>query len=262
MFTPPEIPLSGYNPPSTEAFLPPSKTTSMYPHQYDNTYAPPSYAPPSYAPPSQPAPDFYKPSFASGPPTQPPPSLRKIDPSQVYTAQLPVQNFTPKPFNPSPISQEKLAIFEPERRYQPPVIRRPLTVPNQRVSNVSPTPFSGSPYDSYSNAPWYSIYVIINSKFNWILYFNDFFLSGLLHHRISMYLTRLDHHQQTIIRSKLHEFRRLNNHRIRKITTVQHVDGENRRTTTNQYPTSLSANKHPSIFHTPISSHLRHVFNP
>lgn len=153
MFTPPEIPLSGYNPPSTEAFLPPSKTTSMYPHQYDNTYAPPSH----------PAPDFYKPSVASGPPTQPPPSLRKIDPSQVYTAQFPVQNFTPKPFTPSPISQEKLAIFEPERRLQQPIIRRPLTVPNQRISNVSPTPFSGSPYDSHSNAPWYALYAKIES---------------------------------------------------------------------------------------------------
>lgn len=135
MFTPPEIPLSGYQPPSTEAYLPPSKTTSMYPHQYENTYTP----------------DFYTPRAASGPPTQPPPSMRKMDPSQVYTAQVPVQNFTPKPFTPSPISQEKLAIFEPERRYQPPVIRRPLTVPNQRISNVSPTP-----YDSHSNAPWYA----------------------------------------------------------------------------------------------------------
>lgn len=163
MFTPPEIPLSGYNPPSTEAFLPPSKTSSMYPHQYENTYAPPSHpAPDFYKPSAAPdfykpsaAPDFYKPSAACGPPAQPPPSFRKIDPSQVYTAQFPVHNFTPKPFTPSPISQEKLAIFEPERRLQQPVIRRPLTVPNQRISNVSPTPFSGSPYDSHSNAPWY-----------------------------------------------------------------------------------------------------------
>lgn len=146
MFTPPEIPLSGYNPPSTEAFLPSSKTSSMYPHQYQNTYAPP---------PAHSAPDFYKPSAVSGP-TQPPPSFRKIDPSQVYNAQFPVQNFTPKPFTPSPISVEKLAIFEPERRLQQPIIRRPLTVPNQRISNVSPTPFSGSPYDSHSNAPWYT----------------------------------------------------------------------------------------------------------
>lgn len=170
MFTPPEIPLSGYHPPSTEIFLPPSKTTSMYPHQYENTYAPQQPAPdfykPSYASghpapdfykPSHAsghsAPDFYKPSYASGPATQPPPSARKIDPSQVYSAQGPVQNFTPKPFTPSPIAQEKLAVFEPERLQQP-IIRRPLTVPNQRVSNVSPTPFSGSPYDSSTNAPW------------------------------------------------------------------------------------------------------------
>lgn len=165
MFTPPEIPLSGYSPPQTDAYLPaPAKTSSMYPHQYESTYAPPPtdfYQPPpqqsgfsSGGPPQS--------GFSTGAPQQsgfssgaPPPSFRKIDPSQVYGAQFPVQNFTPKPFNPSPIAQEKLAIFEPEIRLQQPVIRRPLTVPNQRVSNVSPTPFGGSSqFESHSNAPW------------------------------------------------------------------------------------------------------------
>lgn len=160
MFTPPEIPLSGYNPPvQTDAFLP-KTSSSVYPHQYESTYAPP---PPQLQ--SQPTPDFYNKPSPCGPATQPPPTFRKIDPSHVYGAQFPVQNFTPKPFTPSPISQEKLAIFEPERRLQTPIIRRPLTVPNQRVSNVSPTPFSGSPYDSNSNVPWYAFFsiAVINS---------------------------------------------------------------------------------------------------
>lgn len=156
MFTPPEIPLSGYTPPQTDVYLPPPSKTSMYPHQYENTYAPPqTYQAPYQAPAPAPAPPQQQQSgFSSG--AAPPPSFRKIDPSQVYGAQFPVQNFTPKPFNPSPIAQEKLAIFEPERRSQPPVIRRPLTVPNQRVSNKSPIPFGGnSQFESHSNAPWY-----------------------------------------------------------------------------------------------------------
>lgn len=141
MFTPPEIPLSGYSPPRTEAYLPKSSVSS-YPHQYENTYAPP--------PPQPSQSDFYQPSKGA------PPSFRKIDPSQVYGAQFPVQNFTPKPFTPSPIAQEKLAIFEQQPTLHQPVIRRPLTVPNQRVKNVSPTPFGGgsAQFDSYQSAPW------------------------------------------------------------------------------------------------------------
>lgn len=149
MFTPPEIPLSGYIPPQTDCYLPPSKTPSYYPHQYENTYAPPPTD--LY----QPQTDLYQPS--SGPPSGPsfaPPSFRKLDPSQVYTAQFPVQNFTAKPFTPSPIAQEKLAIFESQdRRLQQPVIRRPLTTANQRVKNVSPTPFGGQ-FDSHLSAQW------------------------------------------------------------------------------------------------------------
>lgn len=135
MFTPPEIPLSGYTPPRTDAYFPQtSPPLSSYPHQFENTYAPPSN-------------DLYH-----------PPSFRKIDPSQVYGAQFPVQNFTPKPFTPSPIALEKLAIFEQQQQQQlqEPIIRRPLTVPNQRIKNVSPTPFGGgnSHFDLHQSAPW------------------------------------------------------------------------------------------------------------
>lgn len=169
MFTPPEIPLSGYSPPQTDIYLPAATRSKspFYPHQYENAYVPPPndvyqdvYQPAS-APQYQP-PTALQYQQSSGPKyqppqqqqqqyqhQQPPPSFKKIDPSSVYSAQGPVQNFTPKPFTPSPIAQEKLAIFEPERQYQPPVIRRPLTVPNQRVRNVSPAPF-----ESYQNAPW------------------------------------------------------------------------------------------------------------
>lgn len=147
MFTPPEIPLSGYTPPRTDAYLP-KTALSSYPHQYENTYAP---LPPT---------DLY-------PVNEGPPSFRKIDPSQVYGTQFPVQNFTPKPFTPSPIAQEKLAIFD-KPALQQPVIRRPLTVPNQRVKNVSPTPFgsggsSSVQYDPYPSAPWYVLQSTIST---------------------------------------------------------------------------------------------------
>lgn len=148
MFTPPEIPLSGYTPPRTDIYLPKTSPKS-YPHQYDNTYVP------------SPSHDLYQPVSGGSP--SGPPSFRKIDPSQVYGAQFPVQNFTPKPFTPSPIAQEKLAIFEQPSQLQQPVIRRPLTVPNQRVRNVSPTPFGGSSqFDSHQNAPLFSIELSLN----------------------------------------------------------------------------------------------------
>lgn len=137
MFTPPEIPLSGYTPPQTDIYLPKTSPSAYSHHQYENTYAPP------------------QPTDVYHPPSGGPPSFRKIDPSQVYGAQFPVQNFTPKPFTPSPIAQEKLAIFEQPTQLQQPIIRRPLTVPNQRVRNVSPAPFGGNSHlDSHQNAPW------------------------------------------------------------------------------------------------------------
>lgn len=67
-----------------------------------------------------------------------------------------MQNFTPKPFTPSPIAQEKIAIFDqPAKSYQSP-IRRPLTIPNQVVRNKSPAPYgAGSPYDNgYGGGSW------------------------------------------------------------------------------------------------------------
>lgn len=68
-----------------------------------------------------------------------------------------MQNFTPKPFTPSPIAQEKIAIFDqPAKSYQSP-IRRPLITPNQVVRNKSPAPYGGlsSPYDNgYGSGSW------------------------------------------------------------------------------------------------------------
>lgn len=144
MFTPPEIPLSGYVPPQTNLYLPPDQN-ARYPHYNESAY---QVAPPqsqsSVAAAQQ---SYYK--QAQVPPNIPSynvsPTYKKLQPSQVYSQQQLTPNLTPKPFTPSPISSEKLAIFEPELQYNPPVIRRPLTIPNQFVRNVSPTPF-GSRY--------------------------------------------------------------------------------------------------------------------
>lgn len=141
MFTPPEIPLSGYVPPKTDVYLPPStSSTSYYPHQFDSAPAPLPSAPQtdyyrqpspfaSSAPPfASSAPSFASsaPPFASSAPQQDfyrqqTPICKKVDPSHIYTQQQGVQNFTPKPFTPSPISNEKLAVFEPARKHQPAV---------------------------------------------------------------------------------------------------------------------------------------------
>lgn len=148
MFTPPEIPLSGYTPPRTDIYLPKSTApaTSFYPHQYENVYTPTN----SYC---SPAPPVAAPAPSAA--YQPAPTCKKLHPSQVYSPQGLVQNFTPKPFTPSPIAHEKLAIFEKTSPTQPPVIRRPLTIPNQVVQNASPIPFGfGSSYDSHPNPSW------------------------------------------------------------------------------------------------------------
>lgn len=67
--------------------------------------------------------------------------------SVAFNPQPIVQNISPTVFNPSPISNDKLAIFE--SRYQPQneppqPARRPLTVPNTIVRNQSPTPYGNS----------------------------------------------------------------------------------------------------------------------
>lgn len=60
------------------------------------------------------------------------------------------QNQTPTPFTPSPISNDKLAIFEQNQQYQSTQhqsrqqTRRPLTVPNSIVRNQSPLPYGSS----------------------------------------------------------------------------------------------------------------------
>lgn len=174
MFTPPEIPLSGYVPPKTELYLPQTSSSNLYQHSYENAYAaPPSVPSDYYHAPSTQQSDYSAPQqskqqeYYGAPATKQPefyqpqqygnalaPTCKKVDPMSIYSHHQPVQNFTPKPFTPSPISNEKLAIFEPAKKHAPPVsIRRPLTIPNQVVRNVSPTPFA-SQYDSYQSSPW------------------------------------------------------------------------------------------------------------
>lgn len=146
MFTPPEIPLSGYTPPQTDIYLPKSSTsaTSNYPLQYDNFYTPTE----TYRLPADSYPQVDKQLCST---------YKNLHPTQVYSSQGSIQNFTPKPFTPSPIAHEKLAVFEPNKTHQsqPSIIRRPLTIPNQVVQNVSPAPFGFcSTYDSYQNSSW------------------------------------------------------------------------------------------------------------
>lgn len=149
MFTPPEIPLSGYTPPQTNLYLPPEQSAPFYSQPNESYYQP---TPPSNKPTRQfyasptpaPAPD----SCSKYAPHQVP-SYKPLHPSQVYSQQALTPNPTPKSFTPSPIATEKLAIFEPEIQHNPAIIRRPLTIPNQVVRNVSPAPF-GSRYTGSS----------------------------------------------------------------------------------------------------------------
>lgn len=133
MYTPPEIPLHVYGAPPTNNYLPPVQQpqynasryqppppSSMYSHYQQQAASPPS--------------TYYKPSpIAYNPPNQ------GIN-----------QNSAPTPFNPSPISNDKLAIFEQNQQYQSThqsrqQTRRPLTVPNSIVRNQSPLPYGNSP---------------------------------------------------------------------------------------------------------------------
>lgn len=153
MFTPPEIPLSGYTPPQTNIYFPPEKSATIYSPSNESFYQqlPPLnqlsrqfYSSPKPAASAHDAHD----SNSKYAPNQVP-SYKPLHPSQVYSQQALTPNLTPKPFTPSPIATEKLAIFEPEIQHHPPIIRRPLTIPNQVVRNVSPAPF-GSRYTSSS----------------------------------------------------------------------------------------------------------------
>lgn len=146
MFTPPEIPLSGYTPPQTNVYSPPEQNAPFYPQHNESFYQP---SPPSNQPSRQfysspataPAPSAYATDSSSKYAPNQVPTYKPLHTSQVYSQQPLTPNLTPKPFTPSPIATEKLAVFEPEIQYNPPVIRRPLTIPNQVVRNVSPTPF-------------------------------------------------------------------------------------------------------------------------
>lgn len=150
MFTPPEIPLSGYTPPQTEIYLPKSSqiTSSYYPHQHENTRTSTDL----YHQPN----NTYYPTTELYHQLEPKPSCKNVQVSQIYSKNS-VPNFTPKPFTPSPIAHEKLAVFEPNKPYQSsaPVIRRPLTIPNQAVRNISQNSFGlNSSYDPNQNDTW------------------------------------------------------------------------------------------------------------
>lgn len=151
MFTPPEIPLSGYTPPQTNIYLPAESTTPYYPKHNESFYKP---TPPSSQPAHQyyasPTPAAYEQNSSSKYASNQVPTYKPLHPSQVYSQQALTPNLTPKPFTPSPIATEKLAIFEPEIQHHPSVIRRPLTIPNQVVRNVSPAPF-GARYGGSSS---------------------------------------------------------------------------------------------------------------
>lgn len=139
MFTPPEIPLSGYTPPQTNIYLPSEQSAPFYPQHNESYYQPSS---PSNA---------YAPDTSSKYALNQVPTYKPLHPSQVYSQQPLASNLTPKPFTPSPIATEKLAIFEPEIQHNPQIIRRPLTIPNQVVRNVSPAPFGSRYAGSSSN---------------------------------------------------------------------------------------------------------------
>ncbi|KAJ6644413.1 hypothetical protein Bhyg_09382 [Pseudolycoriella hygida] len=134
VYTPPEIPLHVYGAPPTNNYLPPVQQPQYNASSYQapppsSLYSP--YQPSTVSPPST----HYKPSpIAYSPPNQ------GIN-----------QNQSPTPFNPSPISNDKLAIFEQNQQYQSTqhqsrqTTRRPLTVPNTIVRNTSPQPYGSSP---------------------------------------------------------------------------------------------------------------------
>lgn len=153
---PPEIPLNGYTPPNTSDYSP-YPANPNYPHS-DNYYSDYSQYSSQQKYSSQP--------YASQPYTSPPnksynppsnylpksSSYGKLQTTHIYSPQSNVQNVTPTQFNPSPIPPEKLAIFEPEQLYRSP-IRRPLTVPNQIVRNISPTPYGNRAARAGSSGP-------------------------------------------------------------------------------------------------------------
>lgn len=150
MFTPPEIPLSGYTPPQTEIYLPKSSQIplSYYPLQQENARASTDL----YHQPN----NTYYPTTELYHHSEPIQSCKNVQVSQIY-AKNSVPNLTPKPFTPSPIAHEKLAVFEPNEPNQSPasVIRRPLTIPNQAVHNISQNVLAfNSSNDPNQNAVW------------------------------------------------------------------------------------------------------------
>lgn len=147
---PPEIPLNGYVPPQTDIYSP-YPPNPNYPHS-DNYYS--DYSQSQYSPQQQYSSPSSKPYY--NPPSHyipKSPSAGRLQTTHIYSPQSNAQNAAaPNQFNPSPIPAEKLAIFEPEQLYRQPY-RRPLTVPNQIVRNVSPTPFVNRAHRAGSSGP-------------------------------------------------------------------------------------------------------------
>lgn len=153
MFTPPEIPLSGYTPPQIDIFIPKSaqtisSTSSYYSRQHENTRTSTDL----YHQPNR----TYYPKSELYHQLEPAQLYKNVELSKIYSKNS-VPNFTPKPFTPSPIAHEKLAVFEPNKPNQPPVpvIRRPLTIPNQALRNISQNLIGfNSTYDPNQNVTW------------------------------------------------------------------------------------------------------------
>ncbi|XP_037042049.1 uncharacterized protein LOC119078545 isoform X5 [Bradysia coprophila] len=135
VYTPPEIPLHVYGAPPTNNYLPAVKQPQYNASSYQAP--PPSsvYSPYQQQAVSPPSSAYYKPNPINySPPNQ---GINQNQPSTT--------------FNPSPIANDKLAIFEQSQQYQSSQhqsrqqTRRPLTVPNTIVRNQSPLPYGSSP---------------------------------------------------------------------------------------------------------------------
>lgn len=148
LYVPPEIPLSGYVPPQTGDIYSPYPANAQYPHS-DNYYSDYSQYPSQPYSSPQSSKNYYNPPSHYIPKS---PSAGRLQTTHIYSPQSNAQNVAPTQFNPSPIPAEKLAIFEPEQLYRQPY-RRPLTVPNQIVRNVSPTPFINRAVRAGSSGP-------------------------------------------------------------------------------------------------------------
>lgn len=139
MYTPAEIPLNVYGAPPTNSYAPSAKLPQYNASSYQAPPPSSAYSPyqqqPQQQAPSPPSSAYYKPS-----------PINYSPPNQGINQNQPTTQF-----NPSPISNDKLAIFEQSQQYESTQhhsrqqTRRPLTVPNTIVRNSSPLPYGSSP---------------------------------------------------------------------------------------------------------------------